>query len=170
MYKLTKKPEKDTIVLGKVTRVLSNGAFVDLLEYKNMEAFLPIYEVTSGKIKNIKHYIKEGDVLVLKVFDIRGDNIDVSLRRVNKEEKKNKQAEYKKEIRAFKLIEQVAKENNMDSQEFFEKVFEPYVYKYGSLYEYFTQILLRPQIFKVKLPKKIKDRLLELIKNNIKLP
>ena len=57
MYKLNKIPEKETLVLGKVTKVLSNGAFVDLLEYKNREAFLPIYEVTSGKIKNIRHTV-----------------------------------------------------------------------------------------------------------------
>ncbi len=170
MYKLNKIPEKESLVLGRVTKVLNNGAFVELLEYKNRDAFLPIYEVTSGKIRNIKHFVKEGDVLVLKVFDVRGENVDVSLRRVNKEERQRKLSEYKKEIRAFKLIEQVAKENNLDPQEFFEKFFEKYVEKYGSLYEYFTQVLLRPQIFKVKMPKKIKDRLLELIKNNIKLP
>jgi translation initiation factor 2 subunit 1 len=170
VYKLNKIPEKDTIVLGKVKKILNNGAFIDLLEYKNLEAFLPVYEVTSGKIKNIKHFIKEGDVLVLKVFDVRGNNIDVSLRRVNKEEKRKKLADYKKEIRAFKLIEQIAKENGMDPQEFFEKVFEKYVEKYGGLYDYFIEIAKRPSSFRVKLPKKIKDRLLELIKNNIKIP
>lgn len=170
MYKLNKRPEKDSLVLGKVIKVLNNGAFVDLIEYKNLEAFLPIYEVTSGKIKNIKHFIKEGDLLILKVFDIRKGNIDVSLRRVNKEEKRNKLSSYKKEVRAFKLIEQVAKENNLDPQEFFEKFFERYVEKYGSLYDYFIEVAKRPSLFKLKLPKKIKDRILELIKSNIKIP
>jgi len=170
VYKLNKRPEKDSLVLGKVIKVLNNGAFVDLIEYKNLEAFLPIYEVTSGKIKNIKHFIKEGDLLILKVFDIRKGNIDVSLRRVNKEEKRNKLSSYKKEVRAFKLIEQVAKENNLDPQEFFEKFFERYVEKYGSLYDYFIEVAKRPSLFKLKLPKKIKDRILELIKSNIKIP
>ena len=170
MYKLNKRPEKDTIVLGKVIKVLNNGAFVDLIEYKGLEAFLPVYEVTSGKIRNIKHFIKEGDILVLKVFDVKERNIDVSLRRVNKEEKREKLSSYKKETRAFKLLEQVAKENNLDPQEFFEKFFEKFVEKYGGLYEYFIEVAKKPSLFKLRIPKKIKDRLLDLIKNNIKIP
>jgi len=77
---------------------------------------------------------------------------------------------YKKETRAFKLLEQVAKENNLDPQDFFERFFEKFVEKYGGLYDYFIEVARKPSSFKLKIPKKIKDRLLDLIKNNIKIP
>ncbi len=175
MYKLKEIPQKGDIVLAKVKNIIGNGAFVELIEYidknnQNLKAFLPIYEL-AGRVKNIKNYIREGDIIVVQVFDVRGDKIDVSLRRVNEEQKRLKLEFYKREQKAHKLLVDLAKKLGMSEEEIYNKLGYKILEKYGSLYDFFIDVLKEgKKAIKFRLPKKIKDELYNLITQRIKLP
>lgn len=175
MYKLKEIPQKGEIVLAKIKKIVGNGAFVELIEYcdknnKPLEAFLPIYEL-KGRVKNIKNHIREGEVVIVQVFDVKGNKIDVSIRRVNEKQRKEKIEFYKREQKAYKIIEDLAKKLNMDKDDLFNKIGYKILEKYGGLYDFFLEVLQEgKKAIKIRVPKKIRDELYELIKERIKLP
>ena len=78
-------PRRGELVLVTVAKISNFGAYCRLIEYNNIEAFLPIREVSSGWIKNIREYIHEGQKLVCFVNNLDPDRgtIDVSLKKVS---------------------------------------------------------------------------------------
>ena len=83
--------EQDEIVLCKVTKIYPNSVFVQLLEY-NDSGMVHISEVSPGRIRNLRDYVSIGRQIVCKVLRIdreRG-HIDLSLRRVNSNQRKEK--------------------------------------------------------------------------------
>ncbi|MDE1857096.1 MAG: S1 RNA-binding domain-containing protein [Candidatus Micrarchaeota archaeon] len=91
-------PRVGELVIAQVSKIAQFGAYCKLLEYNNLDVFLPIREVSSGWIKNIHEFIREGQKLVVKVtyHDKERNTIDISLKKVTPKETKEK-------IRAFNL-------------------------------------------------------------------
>ncbi|MGB9779381.1 30S ribosomal protein S1 [Caldanaerobacter sp.] len=78
---LFEKLEEGNIVEGKVTKVISKGAFVDL---GGVDGFIPISELSYGRIKNVEDVLKSGDKVsayVLKL-DKKEKKITLSLRKL----------------------------------------------------------------------------------------
>lgn len=71
--------EKGSIVEGKVTGVMPFGAFVSLPD--NKSGLVHISEITKEYIKDINDYIKQGDVVKVKVIGIdKNGKINLSIR------------------------------------------------------------------------------------------
>jgi len=100
-------PELDELVLATVKKIMPYGAFCTLDEYQNREAFVHISEVAPRWIKNIHEFLREGQHLVAKIYQIIPEKgqIDLSLKRVTESEKKAKVEESRRERRADKLFE-----------------------------------------------------------------
>ncbi|VVB97926.1 Translation initiation factor 2 subunit alpha [uncultured archaeon] len=100
-------PEENEFVLATIRKIMPYGAFCVLPEYGNAEAFLHVSEVASRWIKNIHEFISENQKVVVKVLrvDREKGQIDVSLRRVNEEEKRNKLESVKRGARSEKLLQ-----------------------------------------------------------------
>jgi len=100
-------PEESELVICKVTKILPHSVFVNLEEYEKIEAMIHISEISPGRIRNLRDFVREGKVITCKVLRINKDrgHIDLSLRRVSLGQKKNKEEEYKQEQKAEKLIE-----------------------------------------------------------------
>ena len=100
-------PDDNELVLATIKKVLPYGAFCALSEYGNREAFLHVSEVAPRWIKNIREFISEGQRVVVKILrvDREKSQIDVSLRRVSEEERKNKQESVKRAARVDKLLQ-----------------------------------------------------------------
>jgi translation initiation factor 2 subunit 1 len=86
---------------------MPHGAYCELVEYK-ADAYLPIGEVASGWIKNIREFIKEGQKDVAKVVFVDQNKraLDISLKKVTAKEKKDKINDYNLEKRAEKFFTQ----------------------------------------------------------------
>ncbi|MGC8605936.1 MAG: translation initiation factor IF-2 subunit alpha [Vulcanisaeta sp.] len=108
-------PEIGELVIGTVYRILEHGAYVLLDEYGGLEAYAPINEIVQSWFHDIKDYLRPGQKTVFRVIrvDARRRLIDISLRRVKEEEKKEKLARWKRTIRGVKLLELVAKRLNI---------------------------------------------------------
>ena len=130
-------PEVGYLVIASVKRVESYGAYVGLDEYGGKEGLLHISEISSRWVRNIRNHVRPGQKVVLQVLrtDPSKEQVDLSLRRVSKDEKRKKLEEWKKTRKAETLLTQAAHALDMDINQFYETVGGKIVDQYGSLYE-----------------------------------
>lgn len=161
-------PEEDDLVMCTVTKVHFHSVFVKLDEY-DKGGMIHISEVSPGRIRNIRDFVKEGKKIVCKVLKVNAEKgyIDLSLRRVNDMQRRSKIDEIKQQQKAEKILEFVAKQIKIDVKEAYNEVAEKI--KDTSLYNFFEQVVSDNSILeKSGISKKIAEPLLEIIKQRIK--
>ena len=137
-------PEEGELVVCTVKTVKNFGAFGTLDEYDGKEGFIHVAEVSSGWIKYIRDYVREGQKLVCKVLrvDKEKGHIDLSLKAVNEHQKREKIQEWKNEQKAEKLLSIVAERlgKPVDAlwQEFGYKLLDTF----GTLYRAFEECVI----------------------------
>src|SRR3989338_2887568 len=99
LYKRTEPPEEGDIVLCTVKDITHNSIFVVLDEYNGVEGMIHISEISPGRIRNIRDYVKEGKKIVCKILRVNQEKnyLELSLRRVNQMQRIVKNNEYKQE-------------------------------------------------------------------------
>lgn len=124
-------PEDGELVLCTVTSVQYNSVFCRLDEY-DKSGMIHISEVSPGRIRNIRDYVVEGKKIVCTVLRINEErgHIDLSLRRVSENRRREKNALIKQELKAEKIIENLAKELNEDPQKVYEAIATPILNEY----------------------------------------
>jgi translation initiation factor 2 subunit 1 len=163
-------PDEDELVMCTVTKVQFHSVFCNLDEF-NKGGMIHISEVSPGRIRNIRDFVKEGKKVVCKVLRITEEkgHIDLSLRRVTESQRRAKVDELKKEQKAEKTIEFVAKSNDLDFNKFFEDLSSKILKKYVSIYAFFQEVAANPKLVSdLGLEEKIAKSLEETIKLRIK--
>jgi translation initiation factor 2 subunit 1 len=129
-------PDRGEIVLTTVREITPHGIYVDLDEYNNMNGFLHISEISTGWVRNIERVAKTSQKMVLKVIRAERSRreVDLSLRQVTNEEKRNKLIEWKKKERAITIMGMVKKKLQLDDL-LFNDISAKMEREYGSLYE-----------------------------------
>ncbi|BFH74137.1 translation initiation factor IF-2 subunit alpha [Sulfurisphaera javensis] len=137
IYNKNPVPSEGEVLIATVKQVFDYGSYVTLDEYGNLQAFLPWSEISSRWVKNIRDVIKEGRKIVVKVIrvDRRKGTIDVSLKKVTEDEKRKKNAQWKKIQKVDKILEIVSKKINKSEREGWEQVAWKLEDKYGDAYE-----------------------------------
>jgi len=106
-------PEIGELVVAQIKKVFDYGAYTNLLEYENLQAFIPWSEVSTKYVKDIKDILKEGQVVIGKVIRVEKKQgrieVDISLKRVFEGEKKVKMLRWKRVQKAQKIVEIAAK-------------------------------------------------------------
>jgi len=102
-------PYEGDLVLCTITTVYPTSAFASLDEYENLEGMIPIGEISSSWVKNIRSIVKEGKSTVCLVMAVNPDrrHINLSLKRVSESDKKQKFEQVKRGKKTQKMIEQV---------------------------------------------------------------
>ncbi|TLZ70448.1 MAG: translation initiation factor IF-2 subunit alpha [Methanobacteriota archaeon] len=137
-------PEEGELVVCTVHNVKNFGAFGTLDEYEGKEGFIHVAEVSSGWIKYIRDYVREGQKLVCKVLrvDREKGHIDLSLKAVNEHQKREKIQEWKNEQKAEKLLsivsERLGKPVEAQWQEFGYRLLDTF----GTLYRAFEECVM----------------------------
>lgn len=118
------------------------GAVIALDEYGGLESFVHISEVSSGWVRNIREYLKEGQKVVVKTvfIDASKRQVDVSIKRVSEGEKKRKLEAFQSEKRAQKLFERTAAKLGKTMQAAMMEAGAPLQREYGSLWTAFEAI------------------------------
>ncbi|MCF2135666.1 MAG: translation initiation factor IF-2 subunit alpha [Candidatus Thorarchaeota archaeon] len=167
-------PQPDEYVVAVATKVAPYGAYVTLPEYGDKEGFIHISEISSTWVRNIRNHIHEGARVIAKVLqvDAQKRHIDCSLRRVSTEAKRKKNNEWKRSQKAEKLLEFIAKDNNMSLEEAYEKVGWPLEDTFGELYRGLEKAADggMEALADVDIPKDLKEQLVELAKARIEIP
>jgi translation initiation factor 2 subunit 1 len=142
-------PEEGDLVIGTVTSIRNFGAFVTLDEYAGREAFIHLSEVATGWVKYIRDHIREGQKIVARVLrvDPAKSQIDLSLKRINDHQRREKTQQWKNEGRALRLVEQVAQALKITADEASDLFGTTLVERYGSLFQAFEVASAEPKRF-----------------------
>ncbi len=143
-YKISRKevPDVGDLVIGTVTKMFKHGVYVSLDEYGGMEAYAPASEIVSSWFHSVKDYLRQNQKAVFRVIrvDPRRKLIDVSLRRVSDEERKEKFKWWKRTLRAVKLFELVSQRVGVPAQELIERVGWRFEDRFGDMLRGFEEI------------------------------
>lgn len=172
MLLLKKKgfPEESELVLCNVTSVQHHSVFVNIEEY-GLNGMIHISEVSPGRIRNIRDFVREGKVVVCKVLKVNQErgHVDLSLRRVTEAQKRSKINDIKQEQKAEKIIEVVAGKLKKDVRQLFDEVAEKALKEYPTLFSCFADVAEgRLSLEKLKIGKDAADELASAIRQRIK--
>lgn len=165
-------PEEGEIVICTVTKVLPHAVFARLEEYGS-SGLIHISEISPGRIRNIREYVKEGKVIVCKVLgvDKAKGHIDLSLRRVTEVQKRQKVSQVKQEKKSEKIIEYVAKKLGKKYENFYSRISSLIFKAYPNLYSCFEDVVAeKTTLKKLGVPEKEAKELEEVIRQRITLP
>jgi len=170
-------PEKDELVVCTVKELKPFGVFVTLEEYGGKEGLINIGEVSSGWVKHLRDYVREGQKVVCKVLhvDERRGHIDLSLKVVKEGQKREKIKEWKNEKKAKKWLTLAlaapsskigVSEGELDEIEL--KLFDAY----GSLYDAFEDVVRvgKKALLELGIKEKYADAIHKVALANIKPP
>jgi translation initiation factor 2 subunit 1 len=134
-------PEYGELVIATITKVREYGAYANLEEY-NKQGLLHISEITSGRVRRIRDYVKEKQKMVLKVIrvNVEKGQINLSLRRVTKRERIEKNKSWKRNRKGEALLNEVAEKVGLPLHEVYQKAGLILEQKYG-LYEGFEEVV-----------------------------
>src|SRR5438876_161948 len=137
-------PDEGDLVVCTVTNVKNFGAFVTLDEYEAKEGFIHIAEVSSGWIKYIRDYIREGQKVVCKVLKVDKEkgHIDLSLKAVNEHQRREKIQEWKNEQKAENLFAIVAQRLGKSVDECWQEFGYDLLDSFGTLYRAFEESVM----------------------------
>ena len=82
---ITAEAEPGKTYLGKVTRIVNFGAFVEILP--GIEGLLHISEIAEHRVKEVQDEIQEGEEILVKVIEVDGDRIRLSRKAVLREKR-----------------------------------------------------------------------------------
>lgn len=160
-------PEENELVFGEVTNIQHNSVFVDLDTY-GQSGLIHISEISSGRIRNIRDYVNEGDHIICKVIQVDEEkgHIDLSLRRVTKLQKKNKKDQRKQEQKAEKLLRDLGEEIGERPKKIYQDIKQAIDYEY--LYEAFNDVVENDKHLRdLGFPKPYADKLEEIVRAKI---
>ena len=122
MIKEEKWPERGELVIGTVVRVNPYSAFISLEEYPGKEGMIHISEVAGKWVRDIREFVKTGKKVVVLVMNVdkEKDHIALSLKRVKRYDAEEKMKEYKRSLKARKMLESVSKKLSLSTNETLE--------------------------------------------------
>ena len=115
-------PEFGELVIATIEKVMDYGAYAKLDEYEK-QGLLHISEISNARIRRIRDYVRENQKMVLKVIrvDVEKGHINLSLRRVTKRERIEKNKSWKKDRKGEALLNEVAEKVGLPVNEVYQK-------------------------------------------------
>ncbi len=170
MVKKRGLPEVHELVVVKVSEVTQFAAWCNLLEY-DAKGMIPISEAAGKWIFDVREVVKEGEIKVAKVIKVEEDKklVHLSLKRVSKEDEKEKMNEFRKEERGEKLLEMAAKKLGKNLEQAYEEIGYLIKEKFGSLYDAIVNIKKNyNKLEKLGVSKEWLEAIMEIVEKSVK--
>lgn len=171
-------PEEGELVIGKVKEINPHSAVIELLEYPGKEGMVHISEVARKWVRDIRNFVKPSQIVVALVLQVdeKKNFIALSLKRVNQRDKEKKLKEYRREEKAEKMLELVAKELKITLDEAYEKIGFFLYEEFGEMYKGFLTAREKPELLIKKgldkkyaeIVKKIAEKAIEIREREFK--
>ncbi len=138
-------PEEGELVVCTVKSVVQNGAYLNLVGY-DREGFVFIGEIAAGWVKNIRGHVRVGQRVVGKVTRVRKDrkSVDLSLKAVNDERRREALQAWKNENRARQLLKIIGERSGWEEGKSDEMASE-LTEAFGTLYGAFEEAVIDPE-------------------------
>ena len=141
-------PEEGEYVVVTVSSIEKNGAYLDLNGFSDeIRAFVFVGEVSSGWVARVRDHIREGQRTVARVTKVRKDkrSVDVSIKSVSEERRRETLQGWKNEQRASQLLKIVGDRNNWKDSELV-KMSSQLEETFGTLYGSFEEASANAEI------------------------
>ncbi len=152
--------QEGDLVLCTVKEVTPTVTFVELLDGKR--GTIISSEIAPGRIKFMRQYVVPNKKVVCKVLNISGDNIHLSLRRVNSKEKKEVIEKFEQERAITVAFKQILADDEA-------KVKEKILSKFKNLMEFVEAARANNELIKELIPKDYQDALSKVIEKKKKI-
>ncbi|KAI1288381.1 Eukaryotic translation initiation factor 2 subunit 1 [Halotydeus destructor] len=176
-YYKNRFPEVDEVVVVNVRAIAEMGAYVQLLEYNQIEGMILLSELSRRRIRSINKLIRIGRnecVVVIRVDKEKG-YIDLSKRRVSPEDIVQCEEKYAKAKAVNSILRHVAEILGYSTDEEFEQLYEKSAWvfdtkkkKQGASYDVFKAAVHDPTVLdECDLDAKTKDTLINHIRRRL---
>ncbi len=162
-------PKYGSLVIGEVSKISPFGAYCKLIEYNNLEVFLPLREISSGWIKNIHEFLHINQRVVCKIIyiDQAKGTIDVSLKKVTPSGSKEKINEYNLEKRSEAIVAQATKVSNLTDQK--NEIKSIIISEFSNYTTFLSKLSEKDEVLKdSKLPIDLQNEILSIIRSSRK--
>jgi len=134
-------PESGELVIATVARIIPHGAYVTLDDYGGREGFLHVSEVSTTWVRNIRDFVREGRKLVLKVLRVDRErrHIDLSLKRVSDQERREELLDWKRRTKGRTMLDLVAQRLNLPAEKAQQELGAQLEKDFGGVYEAFEK-------------------------------
>ena len=132
-------PEVGEIVTVSITRITPYSAMCKLDEYPWKEGMIHISEVSGKWVRDIRKFIKPNKNYVVKVLQVdeQKGHIRLSLKRVARIDRTRKMQAFKREQKAEKILEKIAKKQKMTLDKVYEEVGFQLQEEFGEIFKAF---------------------------------
>ena len=161
-------PNRQEFVICKVERIMPYGVNVSLEEY-DVKGFVPLSQVASRWVKNIRNFVKMGQIRVGKVLYInqQKQQVDISFAAVSDMQENQKLNEWRQSKRVNQLLGILAKDVEKDVDDIWEEIITPILENYNSAYEAFKDMIIYGKDYVKEVPEVYREKLHKILKDNI---
>ncbi len=167
-------PEVGELVVATVQQIFEQGTYVSLDEFQGVRGYVPIVEVASTWVRNVRDYLREKQKVVLKVIrlDRNKGHVDLSLRRVSDLERQTKLMQAKRFQKSFKLLEQIAERTKIPKEQAIDQIGLKLEEKNGELYAALEDVVKfgKKTLEDAGIPEQYRDVVFEVAKEHIHIP
>lgn len=175
-------PNEGDFVVGRVENIQNQYVYVELLDYDGLpsedhaKGMIHISEISSRWVKNIRNYFREGQRMVLRVtrVDPSKGHVDLSLRRTNVAQRKNKMKEWKYAVKLENLLQFLCDEyDDLSLEEAYGKIGFPVLEHFNDNYQETIEELKEngDEILEnlTDIPKDMRDTFLKIVNENVEI-
>jgi len=163
-------PEELELVICTVTSVQHHSIFVLINDY-GINGMIHISEVSPGRIRNIRDFVREGKTIVCKVLRVNKEkgHVDLSLRRVTESQKRAKLNEQKQQVKAEKIVQLLAEKTGRKQEELYKELWSSISRSYETLFGCFMEVAVgKVSVEKLGVEKKLAEELTAIIEQRMK--
>ncbi len=169
MYK--EVPEVGDLVVVTIREVQNFGAIAQLDEYPGYSGFIHIAEVATGWIRHIRDFVRVNQRTVCKVLNVDANrkHVDLSLKRVNAHQKREKIEEWKNDQKAYKLLGMIMSEAKISNKSKIREIENYLITEYGSIYNALYDAAADKD-FMIDIKEPWRDMFIKIAGDNISIP
>src|SRR3989339_2191606 len=146
--------EEGDLVLCTVEKIVGTIVFVNI-DGEKKQGSIVLSEIAPGRIRNLRDYVVPKKKIVCKILRISSERVDLSLRRVTQNEKKQIVEEYSQEKSYENILKSILGNN---SKQITDKIKEK-----ESLYNFFEQVKKNPDILEKLVGEDNSKRIIQII-------
>jgi len=172
MRSYKERPEEGSLVVIEIEEINPHSVYATLDEHPDVEGLLHISEVSRSWVRDIRKHLDEGEktvAMVLEEDDDDASTLNLSLKRVNDKQKREKMQEWNKEKKADKFIEKVTDQLDKDFDTVYEEVAFPLQKEFSNTFDGFEEAVVDQDAVADVIDEEYLKTVIEVAKNNISL-
>jgi len=137
-----KVPEPDELVMVRVNSIDDMGVLCSLLEYNNLEGFLPLSEISRKRMRSVLRHVRVGQQQVLQVLrvDTERGYTDLSKKYITEVEKDSGTEKYNKGKTVHSITKRVAETLHKDLEDIYKTYVWPLYATFNHPYDAFKNL------------------------------